>query len=233
MEAIRVFPGAMFFRASRKSEDSFLDEALSHADALHGVARRMCRDASLAEDLVQETLLKAIKSREQFTPGTNLRSWLFRILTNVWVSRYRRAGLERATFEGPEVDPISDGWVSADTMRHLRDPEELAVASLLRAEIERALDLLPEDFRMVVLLVDAQELSYEEASAALQVPPGTVISRLHRGRKMLQKVLVEQGRALGLAKAEALAEAQAHEAAESSPPTSLEAFREKRARGAK
>jgi RNA polymerase sigma-70 factor (ECF subfamily) len=82
---------------------------------------------------------------------------------------------------------------------------------------------------MVVLLVDAEELSYEEAAAALQVPPGTVMSRLHRGRKMLQKVLVEQGRALGLAKAEALAEAQA----DSVPPTSLEAFREKRARGAK
>jgi RNA polymerase sigma-70 factor (ECF subfamily) len=219
----------MFFRASRSTDDRFLDEALSHADALHGVARRMCRDASLAEDLVQETLLKAIKNREQFTPGTNLRSWLFRILTNVWVSRYRRAGLERATFEGPEVDPISDGWVSAETMRQLRDPEQLAVASLLRAELERALDLLPEDFRMVVLLVDAEELSYEEAAAALQVPPGTVMSRLHRGRKMLQKVLVEQGRALGLAKAEALAEAQA----DSVPPTSLEAFREKRARGAK
>ena len=219
----------MFFRASRKTDDSFLDEALTHADALHGVARRMCRDAALAEDLVQETLLKAIRSREQFTPGTNLRAWLFRILTNVWVSRYRRSGLERATFEGPEVDPIGDGWVSAETMRHLRDPEEVAVASLLRAELERALELLPEDFRMVVLLVDAQELSYDEAAAALHVPAGTVMSRLHRARKMLQKVRVEQGRALGLAKAEALAESQP----ESAPLTSLDAFREKRARGTK
>ena len=202
----------MFFRSSRKSDDAFVEEALAHADALHGVARRMCRDAALAEDLVQETMLKAIKSREQFTPGTNLRSWLFRILTNVWVSRYRRAGLERATFEGPAVDPI-------------------AVASLLRAELDRALELLPEDFRMAVLLVDAQELSYEEAAAALQVPPGTIMSRLHRGRKMLQKVLVEQGRALGLAKAEALAEAQA--AADEASPTSLDAFREKKLRGAR
>jgi RNA polymerase sigma-70 factor (ECF subfamily) len=220
----------MFFRSSRKSDDAFVDEALAHADALYGVARRMCRDAALAEDLVQETMLKAIKSREQFTPGTNLRSWLFRILTNVWVSRYRRSGLERATFEGPEVDPISDGWVSAETMRHLRDPEEIAVASLLRGELDRALQLLPEDFRMAVLLVDAEELSYEEAAAALQVPPGTIMSRLHRGRKMLQRVLVEQGRALGLAKAEALAEARGPEA---EAPASLEAFREKRMRGAR
>jgi RNA polymerase sigma-70 factor (ECF subfamily) len=222
----------MFFRSSRKSDDAFVEEALAHADALHGVARRMCRDAALAEDLVQETMLKALTSREQFTPGTNLRSWLFRILTNVWVSRYRRAGLERATFEAPEVDPISDGWVSAETMRHLRDPEDLAVAPLLRAELERALDLLPEDFRMAVLLVDAQDLSYEEAATALQVPPGTIMSRLHRGRKMLQKVLVEQGRALGLAKAEALAEAVAAAEAEASP-TSLDAFREKKLRGAR
>ena len=145
----------MFFRSTRRTDDAFLDEAMSYADALHGVARRMCRNEALAEDLVQETLLKAIKSREQFTAGTNLRSWLFRILTNVWVSRYRRASLERATFDAPDVDPIADGWVSAETMRNLREPEELAVASLLRAELERALELLPEDFRMVVLLVDA------------------------------------------------------------------------------
>jgi len=215
----------MFFRSTRRTDDAFLDEAMSYADALHGVARRMCRNEALAEDLVQETLLKAIKSREQFTAGTNLRSWLFRILTNVWVSRYRRASLERATFDAPDVDPIADGWVSADTMRNLREPEELAVASLLRAELERALDLLPEDFRMVVLLVDAQEFSYEEAAAALSVPTGTVMSRLHRGRKMLQKVLVEQGRALGLAKAEAMAD--------STPPANLEAFREKKLRGTK
>ncbi len=217
----------MFLRSSRPSDDAFLDEAIGYADALNGVARRMCRDAALAEDLVQETLLKAIKGRDQFAPGTNLRSWLFRILTNLWVSRYRRAGLERATFDGPEVDPISDGWVSAETMRQLRDPEQVAISSLLRAELERALELLPEDFRMAVILIDAQDFTYEEAASALSIPMGTVMSRVHRGRKMLQKVLIEQGRSLGITKADGHAAGDA----KSEPPANLQAFREKKFRG--
>ena len=125
--------------------------------------------------------------------------------------------------------PVDDRAMADDELFELAvarlqlgDDQQVARA---RCAWERALELLPEDFRMVVLLVDAQEFSYEEAAAALSVPTGTVMSRLHRGRKMLQKVLVEQGRALGLAKAEAMAD--------STPPASLEAFREKKLRGTK
>ncbi len=216
----------MFIRSSRRQDDAFLEEAFGHTDALHGVARRMCRDSSLAEDLVQETLLKAIRRRDQFTPGTNLRAWLFRILSNEWVSRYRRSGLERATFEAPEVDPISDGWVSADTMRALRDPESVAVAPVLRGELARALDLLPEDFRMVVLLVDAQELTYEEAASALGIPAGTVMSRLHRARKLLQTALLEHGRIMGLTRGDVRADEKG-----TAEPPSLDAFRARKRMG--
>ncbi len=172
-------------------------QALPHAESLYAVALRMTRRAADAEDLVQETLLKGLRARHQFQIGTNLKGWLMRILTNTFINRYKRGSLERTVLGGPEVDPLSDGWISTETMRALRDPESQALRPLVAEEIQRALDSLPEDYRLAVLLVDVQELSYKEAADAMGCPVGTVMSRLHRGRRLLKGRLVDQAQALG------------------------------------
>jgi RNA polymerase sigma-70 factor (ECF subfamily) len=172
-------------------------QALPHAESLYAVALRMTRRAADAEDLVQETLLKGLRARHQFQIGTNLKGWLMRILTNTFINRYKRGSLERTVLGGPEVDPLSDGWIGTETMRALRDPESQALRPLVAEEIRRALDALPEDYRLAVLLVDVQELSYKEAAEAMACPVGTVMSRLHRGRRLLKGRLVDQAEALG------------------------------------
>ncbi len=184
---------------SLMSQREFELQALPHAAALYAVALRMTRRAADAEDLVQDTLLKGLRARHQFQVGTNLKSWLMRILTNTFINRYKRGSLERNVLGGPEVDPLSDGWMGTESMRALRDPESQAIRPLLEQEIRDALDALPEDYRLAVLLVDVEELSYKEAADAMGCPTGTVMSRLHRGRRHLKARLFEQARALGIA----------------------------------
>jgi RNA polymerase sigma-70 factor, ECF subfamily len=176
----------------------FEKEALAHAAALYAVALRMTRRPADAEDLVQDALLKAMRARHQFEAGTNLRAWLLRILTNTFINKHKRGVLERSLLGSEDLDPVSDGWMSTSTLRALRDPEAQVLRPVLQEEIRRALDRLPEDFRMAVLLVDVEELSYKEAAAALGCPVGTVMSRLHRARRLLKADLVDQARALGL-----------------------------------
>src|ERR1700674_3443635 len=118
--------------------DSFSEEALTHLDAMYGVACKLTRNPTEAEDLVQDAFVKAMRGRHQFNAGTNLKAWLFRILTNTFINKYRRGGLERSVLDGPEADPLADGWVSASTMRQLRDPETLALMPLIEDEIRRA-----------------------------------------------------------------------------------------------
>src|SRR5437763_2267207 len=139
--------------------DSFAEEALSHMDALYGVACRLTRNPTEAEDLVQDALVKAMRARDQFHAGTNLKAWMFRILTNTFINKYRRGGLERSVLEGPDADPLVDGWVSAASMRALRDPETQALRPIVEREIHEALDELPEEFRLAVVLSDVEELS--------------------------------------------------------------------------
>lgn len=197
-----------FFRSPRvpspsaSLEEVFAQDAMRHVDALYGVAVKLTRNPAEAEDLVQETLLKAVRSRGQFQQGTNLKAWLFRIQTNTFINRYRRGTLERSVMDGPDADPLADGWVSAQTMRQLRDPEQVALLPLVEAEVQRALEGLPEDYRLAVMLVDIEEFSYEEAAGIMGCPTGTVMSRLHRGRRLLQKALYAHAVALGIVKAE-------------------------------
>ena len=182
--------------------DSFTEEALSHLDALYGVALRMTRNSNDAEDLVQDTFVKAIRSKGQFVAGSNLKAWLFRILTNTFINKFRRGGLERGVFDGPDADPLADGWVSASTMRQLRDPEQVALTPLVEGEVRRALDALPDEYRLAVVLSDVEEFSYEEIAQIMGCPIGTVMSRLHRGRRQLQRALYNQAIALGIIKGE-------------------------------
>ncbi len=182
--------------------DPFVEEALTHLDAMYGVACKLTRNPTEAEDLVQDAFVKAMRARAQFHAGTNLKAWLFRILTNTFINKYRRGGLERSVFDGPDADPLADGWVSASTMRQLREPETLALMPLVEKEIQRALDALPAEFRLAVVLCDVEEFSYEEIAQIMGCPIGTVMSRLHRGRKLLQRTLYNHALALGIIKGE-------------------------------
>src|SRR5688572_19560867 len=178
-------------------------EALTHVGALLGVATRLTKNPADAQDLVQDTLLKAVRAQEQFESGTNTRAWLIRILMNTFINRYRRGGLERSVLEGPDADPLADGWISATTMEAMRDPEAQALRPMLAAEIGRALDELPEDYRLAVVLSDVEELSYKEIADIMGCPIGTVMSRLHRGRRLLKGRLYEHARAMGIVGPEA------------------------------
>jgi len=176
----------------------FEEEALSHLGALLAVGTRLTKNQFDAEDLVQDTFVKAMRARHQFETGTNMRAWLLRILTNTFINRYRRGGLEKSVLEGPDADPLADGWVGTATMEAMRDPESLALRPVLEAEISEALDELPDEFRLAVLLADVQELSYREIADIMGCPIGTVMSRLHRGRRLLKSRLYEHALAMGI-----------------------------------
>jgi RNA polymerase sigma-70 factor, ECF subfamily len=196
---------------------AFEEQVAGHMDALYAMACRLTKNPAEAEDVVQDTLVKAMRARDQFQEGTHLKAWLFRILTNTFINRYRRGGLERTIIDGPDAEPLMDGWMSASTMRQLRNPEEVALLPIVEREVQKALDAIPEEFRIAVVLSDAEDFTYEEIAAIMGCPVGTVMSRLHRGRKLLRKSLVEHARALGIVQEEVQKE-----------PLSLEAFRENR-----
>lgn len=205
----------------RSDEGDFEREAVQHLGALLAVATRMTRNSTEAEDLVQDTLVKAMRARGQFEAGTNMRAWLLRILTNTFINRYRRGGLEKAILEGPDADPLADGWVSASTMSAMRDPESVALRPVLEAEIREALDELPEEFRLAVVLADVEELSYREISDIMGCPIGTVMSRLHRGRRLLKARLYEHALGMGIVGPEPVV-------GEAEEPVNLAAYRAKR-----
>jgi len=177
---------------------AFERDALGHLPSLLAVAARLTRNSAESEDLVQDTLVKAMRAKGQFEPGTNLKAWLLRILTNTFINRYRRGSLERSVVDGANADPLWDGWMSTASMEAVRDPESTALRPMLEAEIRDALMVLPEDFRLVVVLADVEELSYREISDILGCPIGTVMSRLHRGRRILKMKLIDHAREMGI-----------------------------------
>jgi RNA polymerase sigma-70 factor (ECF subfamily) len=215
---VKLLPSS---KRERTGASEFEREAIGHLGPLLAVATRMTRNGAEAEDLVQDTLVKAMRAREQFEAGTNMRAWLMRILTNTFINRYRRGGLERAVLEGPDADPLTDGWVSASTMASMRDPESVALRPVLEAEIRSALDELPEEFRLAVVLADVEELSYREIADIMGCPIGTVMSRLHRGRRLLKGRLYEHALDMGIVTAEPVV-------GERDEPVSLAAFRKKK-----
>jgi RNA polymerase sigma-70 factor (ECF subfamily) len=199
----------------------FEREAIQHLGSLLAVATRMTKNVAEAEDLVQDTMVKAMRARHQFEAGTNMRAWLLRILTNTFINRYRRGGLERSVLEGPDADPLADGWISASTMASMRDPESAALRPVLEREIRVALDELPEEFRLAVVLADVEELSYREIADIMGCPIGTVMSRLHRGRRLLKTRLYEHARDLGIVGPEPMVGGDSH-------PVDLAAYRAKK-----
>lgn len=199
--------------------DAFEQEALQHLDSLYGAALRLTRSPSDAEDLVQDTYLKAHRFYDRFEAGTNLKAWLFRILTNTFINRYRRKTRERNVMDGIDADPVGEGVMSRAAMRALSSPVADAERTLLAREIQTALDALPEDYRVMILLADVEELAYKEIAEIVGCPIGTVMSRLHRARKMIQKHLVSQAIELGVIEPEQDVQADVDE------PISLEAWR--------
>jgi len=166
----------------------FEEEALELSDQVYRVARRLVSSREEAEDLVQETYARAFRSWRSYTPGTNLRAWFFRILTNLNIDRGRR--VQRT----PDLQPIEEG----DYYLYNRleqdggvDDEEQVVERLSQDTIVQALSAVPHNFRDVLVLVDIGDFSYQDAAQILDVPIGTVMSRLHRGRRILKKELAE------------------------------------------
>ena len=176
-------------KASQKLRAEFEREAMPHLDTLYGAALRLTRSPSEAEDLVQDTLLKAFRFYDRFEAGTNLKAWLLKIMTNTFINRYRRVVRERAVFDGEMARPVGEATMSRATMRRLRSPVDDVERKMLADEIEAALVRLPAEHRVMIELADIQELSYREIADIVGCPIGTIRSRVARGRDAMAAAL--------------------------------------------
>jgi RNA polymerase sigma-70 factor (ECF subfamily) len=191
--------------ASHARRAEFEATALPHIHALNGIALKLTRRPEEAEDLVQETLMRAYRFYDRYEAGTNIKAWLFKIMRNLFINRYRKrqrepepvdyGGLE-ATLESLLNSAAKEGSSS-------ESPEGVLVSGAVDEEIDRALAGLPEEYRMVLLLSATEDLAYKEIAAALEIPIGTVMSRLHRARRLMQAKLMDYAARRGLIKAPA------------------------------
>ena len=177
-------------------QETFADDALPLMPSLYSAALRMTRNTADAEDLVSETYLRAYRSYGSFTAGTNLKAWMYRILTNAYISEYRRR--QRRPLE-TDLDDVESLYLyrrlgGADGARYGRSVEDELEALFAEHEVKQAVEALPDHYRLPVLLADVEGFSYAEIAEILDVPIGTVMSRLHRGRKQLHKRLYEYAR---------------------------------------
>ncbi len=177
------------FKTTTQSKAEFEALAMPCLDGLYASALRLTHSDRDAEDLVQDAFMRAYRFFDKFERGTNFRAWLFKILTNTFINKYRRTVKERTFSEGSERESVTAQLYSADSTERAANPEDHLVERLMSEDILGAIDVLPIDFRMVVILADLQEFSYREIAEILDVPVGTVMSRLFRGRKLLQKQL--------------------------------------------
>lgn len=180
--------------------DDFAEQAMQYAPQLYSAALRMTRNQADAEDLVQETYLRGFRSFHTFTEGTNLRAWLFRILTNAYINTYRAK--QRRPIESDLAD-VEELYLykrlgSMETAAASLSAEEQFLDLFTDDEVKTALEDLPENFRLPVLLADVDGFAYKEIAEILDIPVGTVMSRLHRGRKAMQRALYEYAEARGI-----------------------------------
>jgi RNA polymerase sigma-70 factor (ECF subfamily) len=175
--------------------------AMPFVDALYNTAYRMTRNPEDAEDLVQETYLKAYRYYDKFEEGTNFKAWLFKIMKNTFINNYRKRQQAPVLSDFADIEESFETQVSEDTSRQLKNPEEELLENVLDQDVQRALDQLPPDYRMVVLLADLEGFAYKEIADILEVPVGTVMSRLYRGRRLLEAAMLEFAREHGYLRA--------------------------------
>ena len=175
--------------ARAQSRDLFEEQALPFIDQLYAAAMRMTRNPSDAQDLVQETFVKAFAAFKQYEQGTNLKAWLYRILTNTFINTYRKK--QREPYQGT-IDELEDwqlGGAESTTAMASRSAEAEAIDHLPDSAVKDALQSIPEDFRLAVYFADVEGFSYQEIAEIMKTPIGTVMSRLHRGRRLLRELL--------------------------------------------
>jgi RNA polymerase sigma-70 factor, ECF subfamily len=182
------------------TQEDFTHDAMQYAPQLFSTAMRMTRNRSDAEDLVQETFIKAWRSFATYQQGTNLRAWLFRIMTNTYINKYNAQ--QRKPTE-TELDDVEELFLykrlgAVDQSQLSQSAEDQMLALFTDDEVKKALEELPDQFRIPVLMSDVEGFSYKEIAEILEIPLGTVMSRLHRGRKSMQKMLYEYAKERGL-----------------------------------
>jgi RNA polymerase sigma-70 factor (ECF subfamily) len=182
------------------TREDFTHDAMQHAPQLFSTAMRMTRNRGDAEDLVQETFIKAWRSFATYQQGTNLRAWLFRIMTNTYINKYNAQ--QRKPTE-TELDDVEELFLykrlgAVDQSQLSQSAEDQMLSLFTDDEVKKSLEELPEQFRIPVLMSDVEGFSYKEIAEILEIPLGTVMSRLHRGRKAMQKMLYEYAKERGL-----------------------------------
>lgn len=182
------------------ARENFTNDAMQYAPQLFATALRMTRNRADAEDLVQETFLKGWRAFESYQEGTNLRAWLFRIMTNTFINKYNA---QQRRPQESELDEVEELFLfrrmgAFDQSKMSQSAEDQMLELFTDDEVKNAIEELPETFRIPVLLSDVEGFSYKEIAEMLEVPIGTVMSRLHRGRKAMQKMLYEYAKKRGL-----------------------------------
>lgn len=194
----------MFGKQEAKAQDAlyadFHSEAVPHLEALYATALRLTKNGNDAEDLVQETMLKAFRYFGKYEKGTNCKAWLFKIMTNTFINKYRKQQKRKEFLVDDDFRPLQERAVAPELNPFVDEiaNEESMYFKLFGDEVRQALEEVPVDFRMVVLLADLQDFAYKEIAEIMDCPIGTVMSRLYRGRRMLQALLADYAQSHGL-----------------------------------